>query len=170
MNYFLVSWILVKWQTDGLTESDAYEPTVHKHRYAPKCNENLSPKHMRASTLIHVSSQNFSKKGWKSNWCPCILHVVENQDIMIISIHYPFLDLIRQDSRVIVGQSWLSANLGFGSVRVCLLSVLTGIELCNYEGSHKYLALSGCIQHYHSKTGPFLWPTLLTESLFISNL
>ncbi len=38
-HYFLV-WILVQWrtdrQTDGQTESDAYEPTVHKHRCAQK--------------------------------------------------------------------------------------------------------------------------------------
>ncbi len=35
MNYFIV-WILVQWRTDGLTESDAYEPIVHKHRCAQK--------------------------------------------------------------------------------------------------------------------------------------
>ncbi len=32
---------------------------------------------------------------------------------------------------IIVGQSWLLANLGFGVVRVCV-SVLTGIELCSW--------------------------------------
>ena len=39
MNYFLV-WILVHWRTDGRThtESDAYEPTMHRHRCAQwKC-------------------------------------------------------------------------------------------------------------------------------------
>ena len=38
MNYFLV-WILVQWQTDGRTESDAYEPNVQKHRCAKKFYE-----------------------------------------------------------------------------------------------------------------------------------
>ncbi len=34
-------------------------------------------------------------------------------------------------NQLILGPSWLSANLGFGSVRVCVccVSVLTGIEL-----------------------------------------
>ncbi len=35
MNFFLV-WIIVKLHTDGQTESDAYEPTVHKRRWAQK--------------------------------------------------------------------------------------------------------------------------------------
>ncbi len=46
MNYFLVlsfGQVTPDRQTDRRTESDAYEPTVHKHRCAQKCNSGHCP-------------------------------------------------------------------------------------------------------------------------------
>ncbi len=53
MNYFLVSsfgQVTSNGRTDRRTESDAYEPTVHKHRCAQKCGNPSENKHMAILT------------------------------------------------------------------------------------------------------------------------
>ncbi len=47
-------------------------------------------------------------------------------------------------TELVVGQSWLSANLGFGQVRaVCRVSALSGIEVCNWSTDFKANLVTG---------------------------